>query len=323
MSQPTNVLSPKRHMGIDLFRVVSFVAVVAAHARGYYIGPRATEFFLLVPRFAVPYFFLVAGYFLSRKPLYLVPVAKLYLIRLLPVFVGWLLIYLLAHELLFGNSGIMGVRQLLVEGVPAYHLWFLPSLGVSAVTFALCLKVSGKSGALVAGILLYFLGVPFVELNMEGPIHWNFRDGPFFGCIFIAMGYWIGKSDLSLTIKQSVAIASAGLLLQCLESFLLWRYFQVPPTTDINYFISTIPYAVGIFFLALGCQRRVPDTIAKLGEKTLGSYCIHLLFLWLVQTVFAPSSIARVLITIIIVSIASLIASNLMSKIKLLSLLVE
>ncbi len=108
-----------------------------------------------------------------------------------------------------------------------------------------------------------------------------------------------------------------------IESFLLWRIFQVPPTSDINYFISTVPYAVGIFFLALGCQTHVPGAVAKLGEKTLGSYCIHLLFLWMVQTVFVPSSIARVLITIIIVSIASLIASNLMSKIKLLSLLVE
>ncbi|SCW60682.1 Surface polysaccharide O-acyltransferase, integral membrane enzyme [Rhizobium mongolense subsp. loessense] len=323
MSQPTDALSPKRHMGIDLFRVVSFVAVVAVHARGFYLGPRATEFFLLVPRFAVPYFFLVAGYFLSRKTLSLVSMAKLYLTRLLPVFAGWLLIYLLAHGLIFGDSGIMGVRQLLVEGVPAYHLWFLPSLGVSAVMFALCLKVSGIRGALVAGILLYCLGVPFVELNMEGPLHWNFRDGPFFGCIFIAIGYWIGKSGPSLTIKQSVSIASAGFLLQCLESFLLWRFFQVPPTSDIDYFISTVPYAVGIFFLALGCQSRVPGTVAKLGEKTLGAYCIHLLFLWMVQTMFAPSSIARVLITITIVSIASLIASNLMSKIKLLSLLVE
>ena len=104
-----------RHIGIDAGRVIAFFAVVFIHAMGASasdgssITPETILSFL--GRFAVPFYFLSAGYFLVRKvdrPFHAIWGIAL---RLVPVFVFWALFYRFVYGP--GLSGFSGPAEVL------------------------------------------------------------------------------------------------------------------------------------------------------------------------------------------------------------------
>jgi len=319
----------KRILGVDLFRLVAFLCVVALHVNRQNLEPAAKLAFEIIPRLGVPYFFLVSGYFLQIGEHGVVAVVARFLRRLVPVYVFWVLFYIFLHRGLFGETGIHSLPNLLIDGIPGAHLWFLPSLGVSVVLFTLLSYAIGDYPVLGICIILYLCGIYFDEFRniYDLPFHhWNFRDGPFFGCVFIAIGYYSRKYDIRLSVEQSVLMVLSGLAMQFLERALLVHFGILSQGDEVDYYLGTVLYGAGVLFLALNVSAGGEGAVAALagiGRYTLGFYCIHLAYVWLLEMVLAPDTLVNVVVTVAFSSSASIITILLMSRVRQLRWLIQ
>lgn len=81
-----------RDAGIDAFRFISVCCVILIHTC-FYGQSRLDVFLDAAVRFAVPFFFIAAGYFLKDGP----PMLGIWqkFIRIFPVFAFWAVVYLM------------------------------------------------------------------------------------------------------------------------------------------------------------------------------------------------------------------------------------
>ncbi len=267
--------------GIDAMRLLCFIAVVVVHALPH--GPQdsvANQLIAGATRFAVPFFFLISGFFLSTSATYSQAIWRI-VKRLVPIFVFWLLIYVLAMGADF--TWLSNPKQLaryLITGGPAYHLWYLPALGCS-LAIVVAMRAYPLSLICVA-TALFLIGLAFgayrgVLSLPDLPI--STRNGPFFGVPFVTLGYLLARIDFRPSIGTSLGIAAAGFAIQVAETLLL-ADGQTPAS---DYYFGTLLFGVGMLLAALQLEQ-VPlsGALALLGRISLGMYCVHaLLLLWL------------------------------------------
>jgi Acyltransferase family len=112
----------QRIVGIDGFRFVAILAVIFSHMSGVFPAP-----VIGCSRFAVPFFFVMAGFFLAQPgPSLSISVARVCR-RLLIPFAFWLAFYLLwFHPPAAAFREPMFLADLIIEGGPAYHLGLAP-----------------------------------------------------------------------------------------------------------------------------------------------------------------------------------------------------
>lgn len=313
-------MSEERLAGIDALRVVAFVFVVALHADRTALPEAVVIALETIPRFGVPYFFLVAGYFLKVEETTLPALLSRLVTRLVPIYLFWVLVYLGVHKLLIGDFGISKLGALLIDGGPGYHLWFLPALGISILTVFLLARRFGDQVLLASCLLLFIVGLYFIELLAPfGPaLPWKlFRNGPFFGAIFVALGFLIRKRRWRPRPPAALLLLLAGLGVSLGERFVLSSAGLIAPTESINDTLGTLAYGTGAFALAVslpsgGAPLRA---LAEIGRYTLGFYCIHLVFLWLVQAMLGPPSGTTLLIAISTTSALSIAATLALSHV--------
>ncbi|MFQ1878136.1 acyltransferase [Aeromonas veronii] len=205
-------------------------------------------------RFAVPLFFLCAGYFLQPRLSREAPltVAWRYCRPLLQLWLVWSLVYLLVpfNPLDAVQQGYLAslrgqwqfqlgdpLNGWLVGGM--VHLWFLPAL-IMAVTL-----------------------------------------------LFVALGALLRQRQWQPDTRTSWQLLLAGVTLYGCEACAL-QHFAAVPLTRHDFLLGSLPWAIGLFGLLLanpewgkGCwlERQAP--------KVLGIYCLHMmLVVWLF--VFGP-----------------------------------
>ncbi|WP_421228563.1 acyltransferase family protein [Aeromonas enteropelogenes] len=256
-------------------------------------------------RFAVPLFFLCAGYFLQPKLTGAAPlsVAWRYCRPLLLLWLAWSLLYLLLpfNPMEAVNQGYLAslrgqwqfqlgdpLNDWLVGGM--IHLWFLPALVLAVGILALCQWLGKPALALYLGALLYLLallGGSYAKplLEAEWPI--LTRNGPFFSLLFVALGAWLRARAWQPTTRMSRRLLVMGLGLYALEAIALNQLAQVPLTRH-DFLLGSVPWALGLFGLLLAN----PDWgrgswLERQAPKVLGLYCLHMiLVVWLF--VFGP-----------------------------------
>lgn len=297
--------SHDRKIGVDFFRLVGFIAVVALHAK-----PPGNIFFETVTRFAVPYFFLVAGYFLANRPLDPRATFARQAPRLLTVYFIWLVFYTILHIALFAGSPFKAYFRFLVTGGPAFHLWFIPALLAWVTAFAWAARRMKVLPMLALVAVLYAIGLFFQEFRFKGLAYWICTSGPFFAGIFIAAGYYINLFNVRVSSAWALAIAAAGMGLQFAERLLLLSTGRIDTTIAIDYYFGTLPFAVGVFLFALniGSKSAILNYLSHLGRFTLGFYVIHVTFIWLLSLWIKPQNAietAMVVVTVVVLSIAS------------------
>jgi surface polysaccharide O-acyltransferase-like enzyme len=299
---------------VDAFRVLAIVAVIALHAAVHF-GPFAVAstvnvrmLLSQVERFAVPFFFMVSGYFWASKCrdqsefwYRSVVLSK----RVLLIFFGWSLVYL-AEEVfsaiemhgMFGAAklaywGLHGIGpnfatlNLLVVG-PKDHLWFLPALVFAALTCGAMLSV-GKPQLLLALALVLFLtglaGGAYANTPVGFHMRFNFRNGPFFSLIAFATGCALQRNPQGIpTAWSGASLAAGGLLLQVVEVVWLHRTWGTYLSQD--YTLGTYFYGLGITILALSNARSFRiSALSTLGPLVLGIYASHVLFIDMLRPV--------------------------------------
>lgn len=154
----------KRNGAIDVFRYICAVMVVAIHTSPFYdlnedIGYIATE---VLTRIAVPFFFLVSGYFYIKKLNQKTNVFRTYLLRILKTYAVWSCLYYLVDFLEWGHTNLKGFvahcfYSFTVIG-SHYHFWFFPALIVSICIVTLVYRGGLQRFLLPISIILYITG---------------------------------------------------------------------------------------------------------------------------------------------------------------------
>jgi len=266
----------ERTNSVDFFRLFAAFAVVSLHV---YIGTvplEVTIYLRLLARYAVPFFFLISGYFFYFSVNRNGGEALLKnLHKLIGIYVVTWCIYLpkciLKDKFVFDYP-------LLFTGTDG-HLWFLTSL-VFGLIFCWYFKNLVKKKILLIFLILVFL-TPCLIFHYLNAFGISNSIGETFSRFvlsvpFLLMGMTIahyrlklGKISASLVIILSLALLFVEVYIFNRENYgNLWR---------IEFLLNTIPLSIGIFFLSFNFS--VNDQLASYGRTyALGIYLYHQLF---------------------------------------------
>lgn len=124
-----------RYNSIDIFRFICAIMVVAIHTnpfidQNFYLGYLFTQ---IIPRIAVPFFFLTSGYFYISKLINGKQCKKTFL-NLIKVYILWTLVYYFMDFMFFiknGGDNISLFKTFIINFFifgSHFHFWFFPAL---------------------------------------------------------------------------------------------------------------------------------------------------------------------------------------------------
>lgn len=285
-----------RNKGIELFRMIAAIMVVAIHTFPFQsISPMLDEVVTLTLfRVAVPYFFMVTGYFLLGK--YSLDTSflnrqkvKLFLIKILKIYSFVILLYLplsIINGTITAKTSLLTWLKLIIFDGTFYHLWYFPGiiLGVALVSISLNLFGFKKTGILA--ILLYIIGLGgdswygVLSFNPVVETFYTFifkfmsytRTGFFFAPLFLCLGIYLYQNQEWIKKSSSRLLSILGLLtiLLLMESMTLGKIFE--KRHDSMYLF--LPFVMLILFtLILKWQSK--KEVKNLSSLALVVYIIH------------------------------------------------
>lgn len=216
---------------LDVCRLAAALLVITIHTAPLSDVNAEADFFLtrVLARVAVPYFFMLTGYFLEKGQWRRVgrTLGKTALLYVLSVLL-YLPLNLYAGAFSPFAPGQL-LKELLVDGT-FYHLWYLPAV-LLGVPVAWGLRRLGWKGGLAAAGALYLLGlmgdsyygfaarVPFLKAFYEGlfTVSSYTRNGLFFAPLFLLLGALCTRVHL----KWAWLAAAGFFAAMCAEAFLL------------------------------------------------------------------------------------------------------
>lgn len=300
-----------RIQSVDTLRAVAIIFVIIIHTTPFEIQSSPIGHTLSLAtviaqlaRFAVPFFFILSGYFWAQKikdenEIY-GPTKKM-VKRILFIFVVWSLVYLLPTNFFDSfNYGIAGpIKRIywnlrdafndplttLMQGT-RIHLWFLVGLISSVSISALILQLNQKYLLIIVAIAFYVLGLAGMAYR-DTPLgfytSFNLRNGPFFSLIFFVTGYFLQQKKLSSSwFPIGLTIAVFGILLQFIELIILNKYWATTMYQD--YVIGTYFFGVGVTLIALSKSGYLDyPRIASIAPLVLGIYTSHYIFIDLLK----------------------------------------
>ena len=315
----------ERNYWIDLARLIMAFFVVGIHSvsqNGW--GSDPNQFLCILNsslfRTAVPFFFLLTGYFAynrflkeGRRPSVFFKTA----LRYFAMYLFWIVLYL----------GLIIRESYVGKGYApsAYAAWFFQELFLnSPLTVFWFLRASAYGLALLGVFFLWKQAKPLYLLPLAltlfvigafGDSYYGFlgsslkdayasyakifyctRNMAFFGLPFLVIGCLVrdceGKipsSKKALVILSS--FAGAGLILVFLESYLLFR-FSAPK--DCNFLFSLLLFEPFLLLVLLKIGRPLKSRAAPyLGDVASLLYFTHILFRYLYNDVFAGTDYAK------------------------------
>ncbi|MDB5714768.1 MAG: putative Acyltransferase family protein [Sphingomonadales bacterium] len=275
--------STERAHGVDAGRLFMAFLVACLHSRagnGVGTADAANAILGMVCRAAVPFFLITSGYFLNIPPKFSTQMIVKPLIRLLPVYVFWMTISYIYVYYTHALPLKFSIRDL-VSGGSAFHLWYLPALGVSLVFVSLGVTFLGRRAL---GIILSIFAFQVIVFgayhdvfNMAGDA---LRGGLFIAPLFVFIGYMLARQKVILSTSMAAVISLIGLAIILVEEMVI-SYYADAPLTSHDFTIGTLVYGVGVFLFARSLQEtRRLISVAKFGRYAFGIYLSHLLFVW-------------------------------------------
>lgn len=227
----------KQTGGLDYFKLAAAFLVVAIHTSPLSSFSDAADFVLtrILARLAVPFFFMVTGYFTlgDRRPLR--PALK----KTLLLYLGAMLLYFPVNLYAghFAGAGIGDVLRLLVFDGTYFHLWYLPALIMGLGLIWLLRRKLPDQYILALTLLLYSAGLMgdsyygFIEAvpGISAVYGFGFsiftytRNGIFFAPVFLIMGALLREGKTSLSTGACAAGFVLSLLAMTGEGLLLHR----------------------------------------------------------------------------------------------------
>lgn len=296
-----------RIKSVDVSRLIAIGAVIAIHTQPFLaLSPGKESTFgelgwviNQLGRFAVPFFFIMAGYFWALKqrgsdqPL----LASMKMARRVAiVLIAWSLIYLVPFNvvkmwnldflgplrLAYWNLAKLAVDPLALLGQSTkVHLWFLIAL-LWALAIAAFLRAATRVNTMLAIGIAFFvfalLGKPYANTPFGFDVPIQLRNGPFFGTVLFATGILLSRITSSPSwLYKGIAVFALGLMCQMTELYVLWSRFDTSAFQD---------FTIGTFFMGLGFSMVAlsnhpilqSERLSAVGQYTLGIYAIHFVF---------------------------------------------
>ena len=184
---------------LDDARVAAALLVVAIHTSPLASLNADADFWLtrVLARLAVPFFFLVTGYFLGKDHW---RGAVAFCKKTMLIYLGAVLLYLPLNVYGGGFAANTLLTKFLIDGT-FYHLWYFPAVILGVALAALLSRLGGKAAFAVAGVLYlvglggdsyygFFAKVPVLKAFYDGwfTISGYTRGGLFFAPLFLLLG---------------------------------------------------------------------------------------------------------------------------------------
>ena len=211
---------------LDRFRLLAAVLVVCIHTGPLSTYSAGADFWLsrVLARIAVPFFFMVSGYFLAKSQW---KNTRRFLRKSLTVYTLAILLYLPLNLYNGGYAPAEWLKKLLADGT-LYHLWYFPAVMLGAM---LALGLSRLGMPLFIAGALYLIGLggdSYFGLAVRFPAAERFyaglfqafsysRNGLFFAPLFLLLG----AAGKRWSPRVSALGAALGLALMSAEGFLL------------------------------------------------------------------------------------------------------
>lgn len=262
---------------LDRFRLLAAFLVVCNHTSPLDSFAPGADFWLtrVLARVAVPFFFMVSGYFLSQRNWantgkFLKKTALVYALAVV--------LYL---PLNWYNGGfaspLQGFQKLLLDGT-LYHLWYFPAVLLGVVIARNLARLPAPAALSLAG-LLYLVGVggdSYFGFTAAVPALKTMYDGVFLafpytrnGLFFAPLFLLLGAAGLRWSRRASAAGFALSLLGMSLEA--LWLRGLDWPRHDSMYLLLPL-CMVFLFSLLLG-ENRGEDKRAR--RVSLLVYLLH------------------------------------------------
>ena len=265
-------------------------------------------------RIAVPFFFITSGY-LFFKTMNKGNVSKWFK-HIIKIYLLWSLIYIYKFGHIFFSQEFTSISKLFhfiwLEIIGVSHLWFIPSLLVSAL---ICLSLNRfvrlrQREILYICLFLWVIGFSLNWFMIYSGYGYNrifiFRNGLLFGLPLFLLGYLISNNE-SIILKSMPSISKwmiIAILLNFFESIITFYFLKGIESKviySLDILLSTPPIAFLLFILTLkrkdidifGYNARVSSTFM---------YYSHIIFLeffsYLVSSVFEVSRMWNLFISL-------------------------
>lgn len=279
----------KRYATLDIFRLIAAFLIIAIHTSPFLSINETADFIIvhIIARVAVPFFFIVTGYFLylSMEKGNKLSVRRT-LNKLIGIYLFGIILYLPLN--LYGNYfnqtnlPFQVIKDLIFDGT-FYHLWYLPAtiIGILLVQFlmrrfpmphvfiiTLLLYIIGLGGDSYYGIVTQISAVQKIYDFLFKIMDYT-RSGLFFAPIYIFLGAWIAYSKH----KIKTQIAAIGLIISnvlLITEGLLLRSFNVQRHDSM--YIMLLPC---MYFLSLILLQYNGNNIKELRTLSMMIYIIH------------------------------------------------
>ena len=271
--------------GIEYFRLAAAFLVVAIHCSPLTTYSETADFILTraVARVAVPFFFMVTGFFVLGRPEKL----RRFLKRTALLYLACILLYLplnLYSGALSGLTPVGALRELLFEGT-FYHLWYFPAVLLGAAIASLLMRTRAGLGIAAALYVLGLLGDSYWGLISGVPwlsdvyevifgLAGYTRSGLFFSPLFLLLGARLRGREASG--KGEAAGLGAALALVLCEALLL-RHLGWQRHDSMYVFLPAVMYF--LFSLLLAPRGEAPGWLSPF------SMFVYVLHPWVIVLV--------------------------------------
>ena len=241
----------RKLVGIEYFRVAAAFLVVAIHCSPLLTYSETADFIFtrVLARVAVPFFFMVTGYFVVGKP----QKTRNFLKKTGTIYLASILLYL-PLNLYAGNfNGLTpgaALTQLLFEGT-FYHLWYLPAALLGVLVASLLARSRAGLGIAGALYLLGLLGDSYWGLVSGVPVVSDVygvifcvagytRNGLFFAPLFLLLG--ASMRGVKLPAKGASAAGLAASFALMLAEALILRHLDWQRHDSMYVFLPAVMY---------------------------------------------------------------------------------
>lgn len=323
-----------QYAAIDIARYVSALLVVAIHVYPFADLSETfnTYFIAIICRLAVPFFFVISGYFFFRKlkkddyegnldklKAYLWRIGKIYLI--------WTVIYLPYTIWNYVSAGLSWqsllswIRDFFLNG-SYYHLWFLPAMMLGMAIVWYLYEKKGMGFTLKVSLGLYFIGyliniyAPIWESLPYVSILYGFftktlvtaRDGFFFAPMFLSIGLLLARTRRVKARASGTAFAISMLLL-CAEVAIYGHFGLLRDLSCM--FLMLVPAVFFMTSLLLVVRMPYHPRYRLLRYDSLLIYTSHILFARLLLMLLPDAHLAVYFLTLACAQgFASLVTAN-------------
>lgn len=322
---------------VDVLRLVFAILVMMVHTMAFQSVNEnlriATS--MGICRLAVPFFFIVSGYFLYNR-INSPKEPKSTLKRLLILYVSWVFIETVTLiPVVLSNLNmplIKVIERFLFIGITG-SLWYISSLIITIFIIAPLLKRDKVVPLLIIGFILYLFGTSgdtyngFYENTILNPLIKGYTGifvlpqiGITESVLFVTLGAAINKYKLNEKIKNAGLLSIIFIMILLIEAFVLNK---TGIAKDANMYLSAIIATPLIFIWAINYSKSISTKVSKTcKEYSIGLYCSHqIIMIWLM--ILLPMVVANSMIKYILTLCVSALIITLLRKTRVKKILLK